>query len=92
LLPDCAGGTMQDLSLGNGDVAKEAYLVDCSEGPDEDTGPLDCDWWTVPPQPGSAAAAARSQEVAAASLRFQSTPEARALRERMEALAAGKDG
>jgi hypothetical protein len=92
LLPDCAGGSMQDLSLGNGDVAKEAYLVDCSEGPDEDTGPLDCDWWTVPPQPGSAAAAARSQEVAAASQQFQVTPEGRALRERMEALAAGKDG
>jgi len=92
LLPDCAGGTMQDLSLGNGDVAKEAYLVDCANGPDEDTGPLDCDWWTTPPRPGSAAAESRSREVAVASQRFRLTPEARELRERMEALAGGKGG
>ena len=33
------------------------YLVECGNGPDDDTGPTDCDWWTTPPQPGSAAAA-----------------------------------
>jgi hypothetical protein len=92
LLPDCAGGTNQDLSLGNGDPAKEAYLVDCSEGPDEDTGPLDCDWWQPPTRPGSAAAAARSGEVATASQRFQLSSEGRALRKRMEAIAAGEGG
>ena len=59
-LPDCAGGENQDLSVGNGDVAKEAYLVECANGPDEDTGPLDCDWWQAPPKPGSAEAQARA--------------------------------
>jgi hypothetical protein len=89
LLPDCAGGEQQDLSLGNGDLAKEAYLVDCSEGPDEDTGPLDCDWWTPPPKPGSAAAQQRARDVAAASQRFPATAEAQALKRRIWNLAQG---
>lgn len=88
-LPDCASGENQDLSVGNGDVAKEQYLVDCAEGPDDETGPLDCDWYTPPARPGSAQAAARSREVAAASQQFERTAEAQRLRERMEALAAG---
>lgn len=92
LLPDCSGGENQDLSIGNGDVAKELYLVDCSEGPDEDTGPLDCDWWTAPDRPGSAEAESRSREVARASEAFAGTPEAQRLRQRMEALAAGAGG
>jgi len=92
LLPDCSGGENQDLSIGLGDVAKEYYLVDCSEGPDENTGPLDCDWWTAPDRPGSAAARRRSREVARASRAFAGTPEAQRLRQRMEALAAGAGG
>jgi hypothetical protein len=92
LLPDCGGGTNQGMSVGNGDVAKEAYLVDCGNGPDEYTGALDCDWWTPPARPGSAAARAHSREVAAASRRFSVTPEAQRLRERMEALATGRKG
>jgi hypothetical protein len=87
-LPDCAGGTNQDLSIGAGDAAKEAYLIDCSEGPDEDTGPLDCDWWTPPPQPGSAEATRQRAEFAAAARIFNGTPEADRLRWRMEELAA----
>jgi hypothetical protein len=38
-------------SLGNDDNVKLRYLVDCSNGPDQDTGPTDCDWWTPPTQP-----------------------------------------
>jgi hypothetical protein len=38
-------------SLGNNDAAKLAYLVECSNGPDTDTGPNDCDWWTPPARP-----------------------------------------
>ena len=38
-------------SLGNDDAAKLAYLVECSNGPDTDTGPNDCDWWTLPAKP-----------------------------------------
>jgi hypothetical protein len=87
-LPDCAGGTNQDLSIGTGDAAKEAYLLDCSEGPDDETGPLDCDWWTPPPRPGSAEAATARAEFAAAAGIFEGTPEADRLRLRMEELAA----
>jgi hypothetical protein len=87
-LPDCAGGTNQDLSIGTGDPAKEAYLLDCSEGPDEETGPLDCDWWTPPPQPGSEEAARQRAQFAAAARFFDGTPEADRLRRRMAELGA----
>ena len=43
-------------SVGNDDVAKLSYLVDCGNGPDDATGPTDCDWWTRPARPGSPAA------------------------------------
>ena len=52
-LPDCENGTNPDLSVGTSNVTKEAYLVECSNGPDQDTGPMDCDWWTAPPRPGA---------------------------------------
>jgi hypothetical protein len=50
---DCA------TSAGSNDPAKLAYLVECGDGPDEDTGPADCDWWALPARPRSAAAARR---------------------------------
>ena len=46
LLPSNCG-----TSLGNDDPAKLNYLVECSNGPDTDTGPADCDWWTLPAKP-----------------------------------------
>ena len=49
-------------SVGNNDSAKLVYLVDCGNGPDDDTGPTDCDWWTLPPKPGTAAAQERESE------------------------------
>jgi hypothetical protein len=73
--------------VGNGDVAKERYLLDCSEGPDEDTGPLDCDWWSTPPRPGSAAAVNNSAAFARASRRFAKSARAQRLRSRMAELA-----
>jgi hypothetical protein len=90
-LPDCGGGSSQDLSVGQGDAAKEAYLLDCSEGPDEDTSPMACDWWDLPPKPGSPAARTAQQSFATAARRFAGTPEAQRLRARMEELAAGAD-
>src|SRR4051812_23805192 len=41
VLPDCAGGRDPSSSVGGGDVAKIGYLIDCGNGPDQDTGPLD---------------------------------------------------
>ena len=89
LLPDCGAGENAELSIGNGDVAKEAYLVACSQGRNSDIGPMFCDWWTPPGQPGSAQAAAQRRKLAAAALRYSATPEAAELRQRMEALTAG---
>ena len=40
-----------DTSVGDGDSAKTQYLIECSNGPDNDTGPTDCDWWRPAPQP-----------------------------------------
>jgi hypothetical protein len=61
ILPsDCATST------GNDDSAKLAYLVECANGPDEDTGPTDCDWWTRPARPGAAATARPAARRAAA--------------------------
>ncbi len=92
LLPDCGGGTNPGSSLGLGDVAKTQYLVDCSEGPDADTGALDCDWWGPPPRPGSGAARSRSREFATAARRLAASPEGARLQRRMVELAAGSGG
>jgi hypothetical protein len=40
-----------ETSVGSDDSAKLEYLIECSNGPDEDTGPNDCDWWVRPSQP-----------------------------------------
>jgi hypothetical protein len=90
-LPDCGGdGQDQDSSEGLGDPAKTQYLVDCSEGPDEDTGPTDCDWWQPPAQPGSDQGGGGLLGLRAAR-EFRRSPEAERLRERMQALAEGRD-
>ena len=62
------------------------YLVDCSNGPDTDTGPLDCDWWSVRPEPGSAAAQARAAEFSAAARKFNASPQGVRLARKMAAL------
>jgi hypothetical protein len=77
---DCA------TSVGQGDLSREAYLVECSNGPDEDTGPLDCDWWQRPPQPASAAAKRDQRAEAKAAAEFEDSPEAAALQARIDQL------
>ncbi|MEJ7892894.1 MAG: right-handed parallel beta-helix repeat-containing protein [Solirubrobacteraceae bacterium] len=85
-LPDCNGGKDPGSSTGNGDLAKEAYLVECSMGPDKDTGPLDCDWWSAPAKPGTAEARRSGARRAAAAAAYAKSPEAAALRDRIAAL------
>jgi hypothetical protein len=75
-------------SVGGGDAAKTQYLIECSNGPDDDTGPTDCDWWRPAPQPASAAAAREGAERAQAFREFARTDRARDLLARMEDLAA----
>jgi hypothetical protein len=73
------------------DAAKYAILIDCSEGPDEETGPLDCDWWRSPPQPASATATSQGRELLQAAQRFADTGEAERLRERAAELTGTDD-
>jgi hypothetical protein len=78
-------------SLGEGDGAKEAYLLECSNGPDDDTGPTDCDWWRPAPQPTSDAADREAAERKRAFSEFAQTQQARDLVDRMKDL-AGLEG
>jgi hypothetical protein len=81
MLPsDCA------TSAGNDDAAKLVYLIDCGNGPDDATGPSDCDWWTRPARPGTAAARSTALARRAAAEAFEGSAEARALRERLDEL------
>jgi hypothetical protein len=73
-------------SVGNNDVAKLAYLVDCGNGPDDATGPTDCDWWTRPARPGSPAARSTFLRRTAAARAFEKSAEAEALRKRLAEL------
>jgi hypothetical protein len=84
MLPsDCAS------SVGPGDGVKTNYLIDCADGPDEETGPLDCDWWQPPPPPQSAAAAREQRRAARAAARWEQSAEADALRDRLAELGFG---
>ncbi|HET8822805.1 MAG TPA: hypothetical protein VFM57_14770 [Thermoleophilaceae bacterium] len=73
-------------SVGNDDAAKLAYLIECGNGPDDDTGPTDCDWWVRPARPGSAAARSTALRRAGAAQAFEESPEAKALRKRLAEL------
>jgi hypothetical protein len=77
---DCA------TSVGRNDFAKLLYLIECGNGPDDDTGPTDCDWWTVPAPPGSKAASRELERNSAAARRLARSPEVRELRRRVAAL------
>ena len=65
-------------SVGNNDTPKIVYLLDCGNGPDEDTGPTDCDWWTRPARPGKKASGSLA--------RLEDSPAVDALKERVEDL------
>ena len=76
---DCA------TSVGNNDIAKIVYMLDCANGPDEDTGPTDCDWWSLPPKPGTTTAHGSLLSGAGAA-RFEESRTADALRKRVAEL------
>jgi hypothetical protein len=82
LLPSNCG-----TSVGNGDSAKEAYLLECSNGPDNDTGPTDCDWWRPAPRPTSASAKREDAERKQAFHNYAQTKQARDLLDRMKGFA-----
>jgi hypothetical protein len=77
-----------DTSVGGGDPSKTAYLIDCSEGPDE-TGP--CDWWDPAPKPESSAAELQAAEQRRAFRKFAQTEQAHDLLDRMNSFAGFED-
>jgi hypothetical protein len=79
-------------SVGGGDGAKTAYLIECSNGPDDDTGPTDCDWWRPAPKPASPSAKAATVERERAFSRYAKSDRGRALLRRMEHLAGSEGG
>ena len=76
---DCA------TSVGNNDIAKLVYLLDCGNGPDEDTGP-DGLRLVEPAAQARARAAHGSRLSGAGAARFEESPEADALRKRVAEL------
>jgi hypothetical protein len=75
-------------SVGGGDPVKTQYLIECSNGPDNDTGPTDCDWWRPAPKPQTAAASRAAAKQTTAFRRYARTKEAHRLLDRMKDLAA----
>ncbi len=78
-------------SVGGGDPAKTQYLIECSNGPDNDTGPTDCDWWRPAPRPESAAAESENAARKRAFRKYAQTEQAQDLVDRMKAF-AGLEG
>jgi len=78
-------------SVGTGDVVKEGTLADCvtwAEFHGDGAYPL-CYWFTMPGQPGSAAAARDRQAWLRTAQAFVASDDAAALKRRMDELAAG---
>ncbi len=78
-------------SVGSGDPAKEAYLIECSNGPDNDTGPTDCDWWRPAPRPTSVSARSENAQRKQAFRNYAETDQAHDLLDRMTGFAGFED-
>jgi len=80
--------------IGNGDPVKEAVLANCAlfyEPGDTAAEHPGCDWFTPPPEPGTAAAAREERQADRVARRFRRTNEAATLRERLHALSTIAD-
>ncbi len=74
---DCATST------GNGDTVKVAYLLSCFLAREGDSPPESCDWYALPPKPGSSAAARRQRAFAQGAREFLRTARAKQLEDQM---------
>ncbi len=70
-------------STTNGDQVKVNYLISCFLAREGDLPPERCDWYTLPPKPGSAAAARKQRAFAAGAREFQKTERAAKLRDQI---------
>jgi hypothetical protein len=65
----------------SGDSVKVAYLLSCFLAREGEAPPEQCDWYTLPPRPGSAAAERKRRRFAAAARQFLRTARAQQLRD-----------
>ncbi len=68
-----------------------AYLIDCWNGPDDDTGPTDCDWWRPAPRPTSVSARSENAQRKQAFRNYAETDQAHDLLDRMTGFAGFED-
>ncbi len=66
-----------------GDPVKVAYLLSCFLAREGDAPPEQCDWYTLPPKPGSAAAASKQRRFERGAQQFLRTARAKQLRDRV---------
>jgi hypothetical protein len=70
-------------SVGPGDPVKVAYLLSCFLAREGQAPPEQCDWYTLPPRPGSTAAAAKQARFARGAREFLHTARAKQLEDRI---------
>jgi Right handed beta helix region len=71
-------------SIRRGDGVKLAYLLSCFMAREGDLPPEQCDWYTLPPQPGSPAATAKQQAFEQGAREFLETARAKQLQDRVD--------
>jgi len=74
---DCPGSTSA------GDPVKVAYLLSCFLAREGEAPPEECDWYTLPPKPGSLAAASKQQEFEEGAREFLKTARAKQLKDQI---------
>jgi hypothetical protein len=67
----------------SGDPVKVAYLLSCFLAREGEAPPEECDWYTLPPQPGSLMAMAKQQEFEEGAREFLKTARAKQLEDRI---------
>jgi hypothetical protein len=70
-------------SIGPGDSVKVAYLLSCFLAREGQAPPEQCDWYTLPPRPGSAAAARKQENFTEGARQFLKTARAQQLQDRI---------
>ena len=71
-------------SLGRGDSVKVEYLISCFLAREADAPPEQCDWYTLPPKPGSSAARRKRSAFAQAARAYLATARAAKLQSRSD--------
>jgi hypothetical protein len=70
-------------NVSSGDPVKVAYLLSCFLAREGEAPPEECDWYTLPPQPGSFAAMSKQQEFEEGAREFLKTARAKQLEDRI---------